>query len=152
MSYGTFNGVKNNLIDYEELIEREAITEEMVEESRLGADGIIDARLAKAAPAGMLPLAEPPAIVGMISDDLTTYFILRRLFTGKDPNDSEWVDKFYTRPMQLLETLAGNPEIMGAAGASGRKASSTTENQDRIFTVSRTSGGAETDDGTMDKW
>jgi len=72
-------------------------------------------------PAGGLPLASPPAIVNCISDDLTTYFILRRLFTGKDPNDSAWVDKFYTRPLDMLEQLVKSPAILDApAGAVAR--------------------------------
>jgi hypothetical protein len=158
MAYGTSNGVSNNLIDYEELIGQTAISEEMVGECRTSADGMIDARLAPVAPAGGLPLVSPPAIVNCISDDLTTYFILRRLFTGKDPNDSAWVDKFYTRPLEMLEQLVKSPRILDAPSgavnaASG--ASSTTLNQDRIFSVSRTSGGSLVSgdgEGGMDDW
>ncbi len=158
MAYGTANGVSNNLIDYEELIDQTAITEDMVSECRQSADGMIDARLAPVAPAGGLPLASPPALVNCISDDLTTYFILRRLFTGKDPNDSAWVDKFYARPLEMLEQLVKSPQILDApAGAIGAApgAASTTLNQDRIFTVSRTSGGSPVsgdDEGGMDDW
>ena len=158
MAYGTTNGVSNNLIDYEELIDGDAITEDMVAECRTAADGMIDARLAPVAPAGGLPLASPPAAVNSVSDDLTAYFILRRLFTGKDPNDSQWVDKFYTRPLEMLELIVKSPQILeSAAGAVGAAsgAASTTLNQDRIFTVSRTSGGSLVsgdDEGGMDDW
>jgi hypothetical protein len=154
MAYGTENGVSNNLIDYADLIDASAITEEMVSECRGSADGLIDARIAAVTTA---PLASPPALVNCISDDLTTYFLLRRLFTGKDPNDSQWVDKFYTRPLELLDGLVRTPQIFDAAagggGASGPD--STTRNQDRVFSVSRTSGGSPVssgDDGTMDDW
>jgi hypothetical protein len=155
MAYGTSNGVYNNLIDYSDLIENSAITDEMVCECRTHADGIVDARLAKAAPVAALPLADPPAIVNGISDDLTTYFVLRRLFTGKDPNDSEWVDKFYKRPLELLDVLVQNPEALGVSSVAEERIAGTTENQDRIFTVSRTSGGSPVsgpDDGSMDDW
>lgn len=153
MAYGTLNGVNNNLVDYSDLVENTAITEGMIGECRVHADGIIDARLACVVAYASLPLANPPAIVNGISDDLTTYFVLRRLFTGKDPNDSEWVDKFYTRPLELLDKLVQTPDIVGTG--SQEIVSGSTENQDRIFTVSRTSGGSlvsDPDDGSMDDW
>lgn len=154
MAYGTENGVANNLIDYSELIDATAITEQMVGECRASADGIIDARAASVA---AVPLSSPPAIVNSVSDDLTTYFLLRRLFTGKDPNDSEWVDKFYARPMELLDGIVKSPGILeqAAGGAAPPGPSSTTENQDRIFSVTRTSGGSQVsgaDEGGMDDW
>ncbi len=155
MAYGTENGVSNNLIDYEELIDQSAITDEMVGECRAHADGVIDARLAVVSPPGGLPLASPPAIVNCVSDDLTTYFILRRLFTGKDPNDSQWVDKFFTRPLEILDQLVKSPQILDASGGAASGPTSTTEGQDRIFTASRTSGGSLVsgdDEGSMDNW
>jgi len=155
MAYGTSNGVYNNLIDYADLIEHSAITETMVSGCRAHADGIIDARLAAAAPRDSLPLANPPAVVNGISDDLTTYFVLRRLFTGVAPNDSEWVDKFYKRPLELLDALVQSPDIIAAASVAEERVSATTEEQDRIFSVSRTSGGAPVsgpEEGSMDDW
>lgn len=158
MAYGTQNGVSNNLLDYAELIDAEAISEEMNTDCRTAADGLIDARLAGVITAGGLPMASPPALINSISDDLTTYYLLRRLFTGKDPNDSEWVDKFYVRPLELLEMLIANPQIIeSAAGASPAedKVMSSTPGQDRIFSVSRSSMGemiSDTSEGSMDEW
>lgn len=158
MAYGTINGVGNNLVDYAELIDAEAISETMKEDCRLAADGLIDARLAGVLSATELPLSSPPAIINSISDDLTTYYLLRRLFTGKDPNDSEWVDKFYERPLALLDMVVSSPQIIeAAAGASPaeNRVGSSTPGQDRIFSVSRRSGGEMISDGTegsMDEW
>ncbi len=150
MAYGTVNGVANNLIDYGELVTQEAITGQMVTECREHADGIIDSRLAMVVSMDGLPLGEPPAIINGVSDDLTTYFILRRVFTGSEPNDSEWVDKFYTRPLELLDRFVESPGIAEAVSETLDSVGSNTENQDRIFTVSRESTGA--DGGTMDEW
>jgi len=158
MSYGTESGVSNNLIDYSELIDQDAIDAEMVSDCREAADGIIDAKLASAVPVGSLPLESPPAVVDSISDDLATYFLLRRLFTGKDPNDSEWVDKFYERPLELLDSLVEDPQIVEEAAGEVPEENnvySSTPAQDRIFTVGRTSGGqpvSSDDGGSMDEW
>ncbi len=153
MAYGTENGVSNNLSDYADLNDAGAISAAMVSECRTSADGIIDAKIASVVSATTLPLASPPAVVDNISDDLTTYFILRRVFTGKDPNDSEWVDKFYERPLELLESLLENPQIIEDAQGDAPlddNVASTTEEQDRVFSVTRTAAGS--DSGTMDDW
>lgn len=158
MSYGTATGVSNNLSDYTELNDAGTISVEMVAECRTAADGIIDAKIAAVVSAATLPLAAPPAVVDNISDDLTTYFILRRVFTGKDPNDSEWVDKFYVRPLELLDSLLENPQIIEEAQGDtplDDNVASTTEDHDRVFSVTRTAGGAPAADsgtGTMDDW
>ena len=157
MAYGTENGVKNNLIDFADLIDGEAITEQMAEECRAHADGIIDARLAAVIGFSALPLEAPPAVVNGVSDDLATYFLLRRLFTGKDPNDSEWVDKFYKRPLELLDKLVEDGGALALSSGAGMdsKVLSTTPNQDRIFTVERTSGGASVsgpEEGSLEEW
>ncbi|HPI78081.1 MAG TPA: DUF1320 family protein [bacterium] len=157
MPYGTENGISNNLIDYADLVVCEAITEDMAADCRAAADAIIDARLAAAVGFAALPLSSPPAVVNGISDDLAMYFLLRRLFTGSAPNDSEWVDKFYKRPLELLDKLveSGGALASGSGYGMDSKVSTTTPNQDRIFTVERTSGGAsvcEPFEGTMEDW
>ena len=155
MPYGTDTGISNNLVDYADLIDQSAISETMASECRTAADGIIDSRLAAVVPPALLPLEPPPALVDNISDDLSTYFLLRRLFTGKDPNDSEWVDKFYTRPLELLDKLVEDPQVIEEAAGIDPEANnvySNTGGRDRVFSVSRTWGGAGADGGTMDKW
>jgi hypothetical protein len=158
MAYGTADGVGNNLFDYTQLMDASSITTQMVSECRYYSDGIIDARLAKVVPVQSLTLDSPPAVINCVSDDLTTYFLLRRLFTGKDPNDSQWVDKFYVRPLELLDALVKDPGIIQVADVpseSAARAVSTTLNSDRVFSVTTTSGGSITagsGEGTEDKW
>ncbi len=147
MAYGTENGVTNNLSDYEELIESGCVSEDMIGECRLAADGIIDARLSTVVDYGRLPLEEPPAVISLLSDDLTTYFVLRRVFTGSEPNDSEWVDKFYLRPLELLDKLLAKPVALGNDGG---RAASTGMRRARVFTTDP--GDYDGDDGTMDEW
>lgn len=144
MAYGTANGVTNNLVNYQDLIAASKITVAMIAEVRVAGDGIIDMYLSRSVARTNLPLANPPAVVDSISDDLATYYLLRRVFTGKDPDDSVWVDKFYKRPLELLDVLADNPSILeDAAGNSlvevGVEAS--TEDYDPVFGFERTSDG-----------
>ena len=104
MAYGTESGVIISLTDFPDLgMNYFLINEPVVAEFRGYADGIIDARLAAVVHMGDLPLAEPSAVINAVSDDLTTYLVLRRVFTGNEPTDCGWIDKFYTRPLGLLE-------------------------------------------------
>lgn len=144
MAYGTTNGVANNIKGYAKLITDGEITTLMVSEFRARADGEINAYLAKAVPLTSLPLAAPTQKVNNISDDLTTYYILRRLFMDVEPNDSDWVEKFRTQAMDNLDFLVKNPDsLVDATGAALVESGveSTTDGYDQVCGMSRTADG-----------
>lgn len=147
MAYGTTNGVSNNLEGYADMITAGTITPQMVTDCRVFADSVIDSRLVRIVPKSDLPLVSPPAIINTISDDFTTYYLLRRVYVGKDKNESAWVDKFWTPDMELLEDLIKNGSgllVDGSGNAlSGSTPVSSTSGLDPIFGMERTSGGTE---------
>lgn len=152
MAYGTTNGVSNNLKTYDNLIDKADITAAMVSDFRTKADAEIEKRIAPIVGLTNLPLASPPDIINSISDDLTTYFILRRLFVGKDPKNSDWVQDFWDKPIENLEWLLENPEIF--ENASGDELigdgieAGDTDDLDPIFGMERTKDGS----AVTDQW
>lgn len=57
----------------------------------------------------------PPPILREISSLLTTYHILRNIYTGQAPNTTDWVESFKKEAYQKLSQLIGYDVETGAA-------------------------------------
>lgn len=158
MAYGTDQGVKDNLLEYADILTHTEVTAEMVTRMIARADGVIDKRLAPIVGAANLPLSSPPQIVRSISEAFATCYVLNSLYTQKDPNDSEWVNKFCEWGQKNLDELVDEPEILGTDLINADAAvESSTENFDEKCYIDQTDGGSPTDtaergEDSMSKW
>ena len=143
MAYGTANGISNNIKNYAQMITGGDITTDMVAEFRTKADAEIDAKLVVVIPVASLPLTAPTDKINSISDDIATFFILRRQFTGTDKNESAWVQGFWDRAMENLEWVIENPGSLDGAidVVPDSGISSSTTSLDPVFGFERTING-----------
>ena len=147
MAYGTTNGISNNLKDYSQLISESDITLAMVTEFREKADAKIDARLAPVVGVSNLPLVNPPGDINSVSDDMTTFWILRRLFMQDATNESDWVSDFWDKAMANLGYIVDNPACLVDASGNPLVSDSTIASNvdcDPIFGMKRTLNGVTT--------
>jgi len=158
MAYGTVQGVEDNLLEYDDIIDKTKVTAEMVARKIVQADGVIDMRLASIVGMSPLPLADPPQVIKTISEYYATCYILTSLFTQKDPNESDWTKEFCVMAKELLDGVVENPDILGPDAISAdADIESSTEDLDEKAIIEQTSGGAAVEPGDkgespMDDW
>lgn len=151
MAYGTDDGVKNLIKDYSAVSD---FTAPYLAECRTKADSYINMKLAPIVNEADIPLVSPPAVVGTISDMFTAYFVLYRMYLKREKSDSPFVSELWDKADKMLDFLLENPAILTTAIAQA-KIDSTTLDQDRIFSVERTSEGETVSgdyEGTMEDW
>jgi phage gp36-like protein len=64
-----------------------------------------------------LPFTGDIPILTAISTNMTTYYVLRRLYTQQEPNESDWVENYKTLAMDMLAPIAdGTTVLVDSAG------------------------------------
>lgn len=155
MAYGSTVGLQLNIPRYDAFITAGTFTAAIITEARRRADQVIDTRLSGLIDPSNLPLTTSTP-VDHISDDYTTCFLLRGRYTDKQPDASDWVESFCEKATEALDELLNNPEQLQDLLdiEVTNLPDSNTRNQDRIFSMQRTTDDGESvvDTGTMDKW
>lgn len=160
MSYGSTNGLKLHVPNYDNLLKATdadgGFTATDVTTARTAADNYINKVLAdKGVPWTSLPLTGTNnlATVADYSDRLVACMLLRKTYIAKDPNTSDWVEPC----KDIKEEIKGelDPKKLDTiTGVAEDVPECTTSDEDRVFDFSRTSDGdvVNENDGTMDKW
>lgn len=146
MAYGSTAGLRVNIKNYDSYTAgaEPVLTAADVTAARTKSDNWIDNQLVSVVAKSDLPLAVSSPVDG-ISDDMTTYHLLRGIFTQKNPNLDDWVDTFKETAEDNLKTLvaSGSQGILDASGSklANKQPQSNTDGQDRIFSLTRTTQG-----------
>jgi hypothetical protein len=113
-NYGTTDGIKYNLTEEEYARLRAAspsqLSDAQILHFRHKANAKLDSILVAVVGKANIPLPVVPDELHGISDDLTTFFILRSKYRKVEPNKSDWVDEFKTLAMDNLKLLMGNAD------------------------------------------
>jgi phage gp36-like protein len=101
------------------------------------ADALIDG---KCAARYTVPFTTTPALVQSISEDITSYYTFRSLFSRDNQNINSWVDRYKEAIKMLDEIRDGNLDLVGAVELTPEKEieeriTSTTENYYPFFDV-----------------
>jgi hypothetical protein len=148
-NYGTADGIKYNLTEAEYTRLRAATPSELSDAQilhfRQKANAKLDSILVAVVGKANIPLPVVPDELHGISDDLTTYFILRSKYRKVEPNKSDWVDEYKILAMDNLKLLMGNADnFVDALGniISVDGFDISTLDYDPIFGMERTVEGA----------
>jgi len=144
LNYGSLDGIKAAIKDYDSLVANGDLTAAQVEIARRDANAKIDDEwLAKIIPLASLPLTDPPGTLHSVSNGFATYFILRAHYRKVEPNKSDWVDDFWSHAEANLNRLLENPQVFvdenGASLVNTAGVASAT--RDPIFGMEQTENG-----------
>lgn len=148
MAYGSDDGLTIQVNKYETRTDF-SVTEKA--EARIAADAHIDLFIVECAPLTALPLASPHAVIGLISNMLTAYYLLKTHYIGNDEPDIAWKE-LLPEAEALLKKVCENSAILGADVANSNQILSNQTNVDRTLTNDEFSGGAQTEVGSMPDW
>jgi hypothetical protein len=158
MAYGTTNGLKNRIAEYTTWVNGGTLTPTMITEAYDDAQGQIDAKLA----AVLTPPITTPAwamrFIHKIADDLAACAVLSQYYINKAPDESQELIRYCDKPLKALDEfvkkLEENPALLDPTITPGENLIlSSTEGNDRVFTVGQYADDQPIDDGgTMDEW
>jgi phage gp36-like protein len=101
VSYGTVDGVQQNVARIGSVTTITSATYALF----LGkTEAVMNAMLAQQF---TLPFTTNVPLLTVVSEDVSTYYVLRRLFMEQIPNKSDWVEKFEEASILLDDVLTG---------------------------------------------
>lgn len=78
------------------------------------ADNLINSKIAKRYD---VPFTTTPPIIKTLSEDITSYFTYRSVFSGDNQNDNQWTDKFKDAVEILDQIRDGKMDLIDTSGS-----------------------------------
>ncbi len=140
MAYGTTDGVKDKIKNYTNITDFDAL---LLARRRTQADAYINTKISAVV---TLPLPTVPDAINEISDMLTAYWMLQRIFLDQELEGRSSYGDLKKEADDWLDMILKNPTGVFGLAESAIIATSTTMDDDRKFSNAQYQDGKEVSD------